>query len=518
MQRICAFALLTCVTLAAVPAFAAGPDGWIPARWQGGPLEVQRRARDGTLPEAPALREAIRQWYDPATLDLLQGTPINCLLVTWSAGGDQQAEREQHTLVAAYARAARARGMTVLGLVHGPALPAPLVESAIDAGLDGLVLEGTFPERDPLASQVRQLLRKISSAAVVFSVAPWQQLTTAWDILAVSDAVAPGVQELAADAAAHPSSEPWIDSNLWLVRSLRAWGESRPVWLMQTLPAHAAPADYLRAIADAAAGGGRWVLTPSDELRHGLRTKQADAMATWRQIGDSLRFQQEHAEWSAYPPLAVSGFVQDRAGNGRDASGVHLELAIRARIPLKVIERSQLGAQALEGLRAVQAIDVTAPTPAERTLLTGFANKGGAVVVGPSWEKVEIPEGQDVAVVPTGKGRVAISREDPDPGELAKSLVDLIGREHLGVRLFRAASVLTHVSVGKQGAEVLVQLLNYASYPAESVLVRVDGDFRTVRLYTPERAPEELPLERSGGRVEVVVQRLPVYGALLFEK
>ena len=38
-------------------------------------------------------------------------------------------------------------GSTVLGLVHGPALPAPLVESAIDAGLDGLVLEGAFPGR-----------------------------------------------------------------------------------------------------------------------------------------------------------------------------------------------------------------------------------------------------------------------------------------------------------------------------------------------------------------------------------
>ena len=85
--------------------------------------------------------------------------------------------------------------------------PAFSYETAIDAGLDGLVLEGTFPERDPLASQVRQLLRKISSAAVVFSVAPWQQLTTAWDILAVSDAVAPGVQELAADAAA-PADAP----------------------------------------------------------------------------------------------------------------------------------------------------------------------------------------------------------------------------------------------------------------------------------------------------------------------
>jgi hypothetical protein len=78
--------------------------------------------------------------------------------------------------------------------------------------------------------------------------------------------------------------------------------------------------------------------------------------------------------------------------------------------------------------------------------------------------------------------------------------------------------VLSHVSADKAGKQVLVQLLNYASYPAESVLVRVHGDFRTVRVYTPEKAPEELAVERSDGHVEVTVARLPVYGVLLFEK
>jgi len=287
---------------------------------------------------------------------------------------------------------------------------------------------------------------------------------------------------------------------------------------MEALPAGAAPVDYLRAIADAAAGGGRWALALGDELRHGLRTNQGEAVTTWRRIAAFLKFQQAHAAWYGYAPLAVSGFVQDSAGQDRVVSGEHLKLAVRARIPVRVIERPQLGATTLEGLRAVQALDLAPPTPPERTLLTEFARKGGLLVVGPSWQKVEIPENEDFAVVRAGKGRIVICREDADPGELAKSLVDLLGRDNLGVRLLRASSVLSHASEGAGGQEVVVQLLNYASYPAESVLVRVDGDFRRVRLHAPDRAPEELTLERSGERVEVTVGRLPVYGVLVFER
>lgn len=518
LLRIRTLALLACTTLTVAPAFAAGPDTWVPARWQGGPLELQRRTRDATAPATPALRETLEQWYEVATLDLLRGTPINCLLVTWSAGGEPATERAQQQLVAAYAREARTRGIAVLGLVHSPATPASFLEPAIDAGLDGLVLEGAFPDAERLAAEVRQALRKRASAAVVVVSAARAQLGTSSEILAAADALAPGLQELGEEAEASPSSEPWIDSNLWLLQSVRSRVSSRPIWLMQTLPAQAAPADYLRAIADAAAGGGRWALALGDELRHGLRMKDGEAVAAWRRVAAFLEFQKTHAEWSGYPPLAVSGFVQDSAGTDPDVSGANLRLAVRARIPLRVIERSQLSTAALDRLRAVHAIDVVQPTPPERQILAEFAQNGGLLVVGPTWQKVQIPEGQDFLALPAGKGRVVVCREGLDPAELARALVDQLGRDNLGVRLFRAASVLGHASVGATGSDALVHLVNYASYPAESVLVRMSGDFRRARLYTPDSAPEELPLDSRGGRVEVAVGRLPVYGVLRFEK
>ena len=94
------------------------PDSWIPAHWPGGPLELERRAKAKTAPSDPAIREAIATWYDPATLSLLDGSPVNCLLLTWSAGADGVIERQQHQLVKAYAAEAHRRGIAVLGLVY----------------------------------------------------------------------------------------------------------------------------------------------------------------------------------------------------------------------------------------------------------------------------------------------------------------------------------------------------------------------------------------------------------------
>jgi hypothetical protein len=510
--------LLTCVTALATPAFAVGPGAWVPVRWPGGPLEIERRARDGSLPDSPALRETIRQWYDLATLDLLRDTPVNCLLVTWSAGAAPDVERAQQQLVAAYARAARARGIAVLGVVHGPAETSAFLQPAIDAGLDGLVLEGAFPDAAQVAADARRAPRSAPGAFVVVTPSVLAQASTSAEIAAITDALAPGLQELSEEAEASPSAEPWIDSNLWLVQSAGATRGSGPIWLMQALPAQAAPHEYLRAIADAAAAGGRWVVALGDDLRHGLRSKQADAAGTWRQVSEFLRFQQDHAEWFRYPPLATAAFVQDSAGADRDTSATNLRLTVRARVPVRVVERARLDAAALAGVRAVHAIDVAEPTALERKVLAGFAEGGGVLLAGPSWHDAPVPAGQDVLVVPSGKGRLAVAREGLDPSELARSLVDLLGRDALGVRLFRASAVLGHASVSDTGREALVHLVNYASYPAESMLVRVNGDFQNVRLYTPGSAPQALALDRAGGRVEVRVERLPVYGILRFER
>ena len=106
------------LALAPAAVGAGLPATWVPARWEGGPLELARRAGDKALAN-PQLREAISAWYDPATLRLLDGTPVNCLLLTLSAGADPEIEKRQRQLVMEYARRARARGLAVqIGRAH----------------------------------------------------------------------------------------------------------------------------------------------------------------------------------------------------------------------------------------------------------------------------------------------------------------------------------------------------------------------------------------------------------------
>jgi len=91
------------------------------------------------------VREALTKWYEPSTLNLLENTPINCLLVTFSIGAPSEAEASQHQLIKEYALAARKRGVAVLGIVYPGAASRVIAAAAADAQLDGLVLDGEFP-------------------------------------------------------------------------------------------------------------------------------------------------------------------------------------------------------------------------------------------------------------------------------------------------------------------------------------------------------------------------------------
>ena len=78
-----------------------------------------------------------------------------------------------------------------------------------------------------------------------------------------------------------------------------------------------------------------------------------------------------------------------------------------------MIDRSQLGAQSLAGLRAVLAFDLAPPTEAERKTLSAFAAEGGLVMGGPSWGAA--PKDQSYTVAGVGKGEVAVYKGRP-PG------------------------------------------------------------------------------------------------------
>ena len=55
-----------------------------PMRWPAGPLDIALREKTKGFTAEKA--EVLRNWLDPATLGLLQGTPVNSLVVSWASG------------------------------------------------------------------------------------------------------------------------------------------------------------------------------------------------------------------------------------------------------------------------------------------------------------------------------------------------------------------------------------------------------------------------------------------------
>ncbi len=340
----------------------------------------------------------------------------------------------------------------------------------------------------------------------------------AWPEEEIAEGAAPRVRPLSASdtATATPTSEPWIDSNLWLVRSLTA-SKREPVWLRFPVESGSGD-DYARAIADTAAAGGRWAVQLDDAFQADLRSGRPEALAKWGRIVNYLRFFEDHRDWRGFVPSGPLGVVHDPAGKYVDVSNEYLNLIARRRIPYRVIDRAALGADVLEGLKAVLAIDASPPSTGERALLESFAEAGGLVVTGPGWGKAPAG-GEGYQIENSGKGRVVIYREDPpDPETVSRDMLTLLGRANTGIRLFNGPSVLCHVTTGEAGARLLVQLINYATLPAEAVSLRVDGEYKTARVLSPDAPTAELAVELAGGRTQVSVSAFSVYAAVVFEK
>ena len=471
--------VLNCLALA----YALDADKLVPVRWPGGPLKVAGAKAKAAMP----------------SLDLLRGTPINCLLVTWSGPGDAALVKEQQQLAGTYAKEAHDRGFAVLGLLYAGSDPVQAVAAAVDAHLDGLALEPDFGDLARLSQATEH--------AAELPVIPLQAGGGAPGIRILSDSGA---------AVATPTSEPWIDSNLWLVRARHAKGQA-PVWMGFALENPSAD-NYVRAISDSAAAGGQWVVAPDDELLTGLANKGPEALAKWHSVTEALGFFDQHRVWRQFAATGPVGIVRDPATRYPDIADENLNLIARRRIPYRTMERATLCAPALEGLKALLATEISNPTESERSLLKTFAERGGLLVTGPWWGTA-VPKEQDFLAQPLGKGQVIVYRdESPDPESLSKNLLHLLGKGNLGIRLFNAPTVLPYLSASDDGKQLLVQMINYASGPSETITVRVRGPYRTARLLGLTGPAADLPVERSEQDIELTIEHIQTYAALVLER
>jgi hypothetical protein len=481
-------------------------EAWIPIRWTGGPLELAWRAHAKTLPADAAVRDVIGRWYDPATLNLLKDSPANCLLVTWSAPADPAVKAEQQKLVNVYAEAAHQRDLVVLGLVYAAGDAAKIAADASRAALDGLVLDGEFAPEFPAA------LRQAAGAMLVIEIArdaaPWRWKPA--PIVAVTGVAPSGRHTSEMGIRGTPSSEPWIESNIWLVRSFGVTSPSPQVWISSELEKTSA-VDYARGVADAAAAGGHWIVSLDDVLRLKLRAGDAAALEVWGRLSNYLKFAESHVAWRGLARYGNVAIALDPATAKPDLAEECLHLAARRQVPYQLLARSGLSAAAIKNFRALVVTELDPPSAAERKLLQDFAENGGLLLTAPSWGGA--PTKEPFAEIPAGKGRVIVYK-DPDPDAVARDLKELLSDDDLGVAPFNVPSVITFASGGAPGQPLLVQLLNYFDHPAEAITLRVSGKYGSARLETPEAAAVDLPLRDTEGGTEVRIPKLWLWGAV----
>jgi len=423
---------------------------WIPLRWPG---------------EWPA-----------SALELLQGTVINCLVVS------RQPELE------AVLERARSLGMAV-------------------AALEGEAPEGVA------------LIRYAERSKLDWS-APEP-------VLAVRDAVWPGIAR-GTGAGAGPTGLPWVDSNGWFIQLARARAPAKTWWVVVDPPAKdrlLSPASYELAVADAEAYGGRWVVSLDERVRAGLTAGEARAVETWRRLARALEFFKARRGWNEFRLVSVVALISDFSGPNEELSGELLNLAARRPLPVRPIEKSAAAAASFSGLKAVIYPDQSPPEEQLRRKLLAFVRAGGLLIANHQWTPLlgEAAEGdayRRFQVRRLGRGRLAVAREAMlDAYAAVMDVHLLLSHRWDPVQFFNAGSVNSHYAASPDGRRAVVQLLNYAMRPAgHPVSVSFPVRYRAARLWTLEASePAPLKLGRAGRGVEAYLPPLQAYAAVELE-
>jgi len=410
-------------------------------------------------------------WADPALLRLIEGSPINCVVLEGSAEG-------------AVADAARKAGLTVLA---ADALKsAPLAEIKWDSPSPRIAISGLVWPRI-----------KMSSAS-----------------------------PRSADAG--PTGAPWIDSNCWVARLARVRAPGKPIWLDfqkgKDDPILTA-ASYRVAIADSAASGARWIVSLDDDLSKGLARGDGDSLKTWGSVQATLTFFQKVAAWNFWEPWGTLGVLSTFAGKDEFMGQEFLNLAARGNLLYRIMDRALPATHKTDGLRAVVYVDNEAPTAELKTKLLAFARGGGllilpkAIAAGfPGEKPMQCPvSGYDLKSF--GKGSIASAMRDwEDPFFLAADVHDLVSRQNDPVCLFNVRTIWEHYAVAPDAKSSVLQLVAFTSRTNGLVSVAVKQPSRGATMYAPEfDAPKTLQPVIVEGRTEYHLPAFSLYAALEFK-
>jgi hypothetical protein len=424
---------------------------------------------------------------DPASLALLDNTPINCLLVEPSHAG--------------LAKAAAERGVSALAVIRPGEGAAALAQKAAAGGFAGVVLEGDF---GPSAAGVRDALA--GSKTVLIEILPRRSLQASAPLFATYQGVWPGIPvDTGGSAKAGPTGSPWVNTNLGFLLFARAWTDS-PIWIAQSPPADQVlkVENYLQAIGDAALAGARWVLTLDPDFRRRLLERDAAALAAWKRIAAHLRYFETHREWRKLRPTRDVAVLQD-ADTGALVTGGILDMIAVKHTPMRVVPRGRLSDDTLRDARVVLNLQPAQLSPQQKEPLSRFY---GLTLTAPPEVKLPVLHGDQ------------ITTDEKDIQEIDfmwRGISWAITQQNLGAKLFHAAGMLSRLLAEPDGKRLVLQLVNYTNYPVENVTVRFPGQFQQARLLTPEADPKKLEIYDMDKATAVDIDQVPVCATIIVE-
>ncbi len=441
---------------------AASLSEWIPVRWPSG---------------------------DPATLELLAGTPVNCLLV-----------ERQHWSASLSAKAA-GQNVQLLGSVRPKEDIAAAIHTAREQGMHGVVLEGDFAAAQSDAA--RKLAGDAKLALVELPSRRGIRFQSGASILGTWQGVWPGIRPVDESEGAHamPSGGPWIDTNTGFLRYARSL-HSEAFWIANTPPeGQVIPVDrYLQVIGDAAMVGARWVVALDNGFSRRLMGGETAALADWKRICAQLAFYEDHSNYRGVPAYGQMAVVQDDS-SGALLSGSVLDMIAVKHTPVRPVPGSRLGPQTLSRATMAVNLDPESLTPEQKEALRSFTRGGGTVLNGPPGWKMPS----------TSKNGLTVDIEDVEKlDQIWKEMNAMAGRRNLGVRLFNVSSMLSFFQASRDGKLAVLHLVNYSGYPIESVTAHVLGRYKRAWLSAPggPRKPvETYEVEEGAGTgldIEVV--------------
>jgi hypothetical protein len=442
---------------------------WVPARWSSG---------------------------DPKSLDLLAGTPVNCILLESPSWNPDIVKK------------AAGSGIATLAVVHPGGNLVELANRAAQLKMNGVVLEGDYEAA--AAEQLRSALAGSGLQVIELPMRRRIRLDSTDAILGTSQGLWPGIEiEHGGKVRTGPTSNPWIDTNTGFLRFLRE-ATHATLWVgVRPPPKNAYPVErYQVAVADAAMSGARWIIALDDDLDRRLLAGDAQALDAWKRIMACVSFFESKAEWRDYRPYSRFALVQDAESGGLLSASL-LDMLTVQHTAVRPLLTRRLDKESLHGARVVLNVDAETINAQQKQALDDFVASGGVRVNPPrGWS---FPKTSEKQLVPDRRQLNQIQG-------IWEVTYNATARKNFGARTFNTSSVLYNLLATAEAKSLLIHLVNYADFAAETVAVQVLGEWKHARLYRPGAAPEELAVYPIKDGTGVDIDRIAVVGTLRLDQ